>query len=171
MKEQQPGKTPSTTTIIIGVIVVIAVLFIGSRLWSGATNSANDVSPTSQPDDSEQVQQDNSDENLNLGSVVVAENVDRDGCAVNITESFGQNDIIYAVLQDSAMPEGTTVFARLYRDNVAVEDSDESTASEDYTNVCVNYAFESANGWESGDYEVEFFVNGNTYQSASFTVR
>jgi hypothetical protein len=156
--------------IIIGVVVVIAILFIGSRLLGGNGNS-NDPAPTSIPDNEEEVQQDNSDDSLVLGDVVVAENVDRDGCAVDETDSFDDNDTIYAVLADSAMPEGTTVFARLYHDDVAVEDADEITAPEDYTNVCVNFAFDSDNGWDSGDYEVEFFVNGNAYESAQFSVR
>jgi hypothetical protein len=69
------------------------------------------------------------------------------------------------------MPEGTTVFARLYHDDTAVEDTAEITADEDYSNVCVNFVFENDENWDSGDYEVEFFVNGNAYESAQFSVR
>lgn len=168
MKDQPQGKAPSGMTIIIGIVVVLVILFIGSRLLSGGGNTP---APTSIPEQEEEVQQENSDEGLNLGEVVVAENIDRDGCAVDVTDSFGENDPIYAVLSDSAMPEGTTVFARLYHDDVTVEDSDEITAPEDYTNICVNFVFENDEGWDSGDYEIEFFVNGNPYESANFSVR
>lgn len=171
MKDQPTSsKQPSGMMIIIGVVVVIAILFIGSRLLGGSGDS-NDPLPTSIPDNEQEVEQDNSDDSLVLGDVVVAENVDRDNCAVDVTESFDDNDTIYAVLSDSSMPEGTTVFARLYHDDVAVEDTDEDTAAEDYSSVCISYAFESDNGWDSGDYEVEFFVNGNAYESAQFSVR
>jgi hypothetical protein len=163
------SKQPSGTTIIIGIVVVLVVLFIASRLFSGGGGTDNPS--VSAPVDDSQPVQDNSDPNLNLGSVVVAENVDRDGCAVDVTDSFDDNDTIYAVLTDSAVPQGTTVFARLYHDGVALEDSDESTAADDYTNVCVNFAFDNSAGWDEGEYEVEFWVNGNAYQSASFTVR
>ncbi|NWF69272.1 MAG: hypothetical protein HXY40_09300 [Chloroflexi bacterium] len=171
MKQQpQQAGRPSTTTLIIGVVVVLVVLFIGSRLLGGG---AADAAPTNTPPPTAEAQteQDNSDDRLNLGAVVVAENVNRDGCAVDVTDRFDDDATIYAVLQDSAMPEGTVIFARLYRDDVAVEDSDELTAPQDYTNVCVNFAFDSADGWQSGSYEVEFFVNGNPYQSATFSVR
>jgi hypothetical protein len=107
---------------------------------------------------------------LNLGDVVVAENLDSNGCAVNVTDTFDQNDTIYVVLTDSAIPEGTTVFTRLYYENEPVEDSDEITAPQDFSNVCVNFAFENSEGWDEGDYEIEFYVNGSAYQSASFTV-
>jgi hypothetical protein len=170
MNQQQvptkaPAKQPSGTVIIIGIVVVLVVLFIASRLFGGSNT------PSTAPSSDNQPVQNNSDPNLNLGTVVVAENVDRDGCAVDITDTFNDDDTIYAVLEDSAVPQGTTVFARLYYDNQAVEDSNETTAADDYTNVCVNFAFDNNAGWESGDYEVEFWVNGNAYQSASFTVR
>jgi hypothetical protein len=171
-QQQVPTKAPATkqpsgTTIIIGIVVVLVVLFIASRLFGGS----GDVNPTNAPSSEDQPVQDNSDPNLNLGSVVVAENVDRDGCAVDVTSTFDDNDTIYAILEDTAAPEGTTVFARLYHDDVAVEDSDEITADRDFSNVCVNFAFDNSEGWDSGDYEVEFWVNGNAYQSTSFTVR
>jgi hypothetical protein len=171
-QQQAPTKAPTTNqpsgkTIIIGIIVVLVVVFIASRLFGGG----GDVNPTNAPANEDQPVQNNSDPNLNLGSVVVASNVDRDGCALDVTDTFDDNDTIYAVLGDSAIPQGTTVFARLYHDNQAVEDSDETTSDQDYSNVCVNFAFDNSQGWDSGEYEVEFWVNGNAYQSAPFTVR
>ncbi|MFN8374365.1 MAG: hypothetical protein U0694_16000 [Anaerolineae bacterium] len=168
MKDPQ-NKQPGGMQIIIGVVVVLVILFIASR-FLGGSQASETPAPTSQPDN-QQVEQNNSDSGLNLGSVVVAENVDRDGCAVDVTDRFDDNATVYAVLGDSAMPEGTRVFARLYRDDVAVEDRDEITADQDYTNVCVSFSFVPDQPWESGDYEVEIFVNGNAYESASFTVR
>jgi hypothetical protein len=154
--------------IIIGVIVVLVILFIGSRLLGGGGDAA---APTAAPDNNEAPVQENSDSGLNLGGVVVAENVDRDGCAVDVADRFGENDTVYAVLEDSSIPEGTRIFARLYRDNEAIEDRDEITADQDYSNVCVSFSFVPEEPWESGDYEVEIIVNGNPYQAASFTIR
>jgi hypothetical protein len=168
MKQKEQSGQPSGMVIIIGVVIVVAVLFLASRLLGGGQSTPD---PTATPEQEEEIVQDNSDSDLNLGNVVVAENVDRDGCAVDVTDTFGENDAIYAVLEDSAVPEGTTVFARLYRGNDTLEDSDEITANEDFTNVCVHFVFENEEDWDSGDYEVEFFVNGNAYESAAFTVR
>ena len=53
---------------------------------------------------------------------------------------------------------------------VAIEDRDEITADEDYTNVCVSFSFVPEEDWEPGDYSVEIFVNGNAYEAASFTI-
>lgn len=107
---------------------------------------------------------------LVLGEVVAAENIDRDGCAVDVTDRFDNDDAFYIVLQDSAIPEGTSVFVRLYQDGIAVEDTDELIAQQDYSNVCVNFVFENDDEWDSGEYEAEFFINGTAYQSVSFAV-
>lgn len=105
-----------------------------------------------------------------LEDVVAAENIDRDGCAIDITDTFSSDATFYIVLQDSGMAQGTTVFVRLYHEGEALEDSDEITAQQDYSNVCVNFAFENDTEWDSGEYEAQYFINGTAYQSVHFTV-
>jgi hypothetical protein len=168
VSQQQP-KAPSGTTIIIGVVIVIAVLFLASRLFGGGGQAADPTPPAATFNN--QPVQNNSDPNLNLGSVVTAESVDRDGCAVNVTTTYGRGDTFYGVLTDTQAPQGTTIFARLYQGSNAVEDSDEVTANQDYNNVCVNFAFTNNGNWDSGDYSIQFYVNGNAYDTADFTVR
>jgi hypothetical protein len=73
-------------------------------------------------------------------------------------------------MEDNAVPTGTRVFVRLYHEGIAVEDTDEVTAEQDYTNVCVNFVFDSTEGWDAGDYEAQYFVNGKAYRSVLFTV-
>jgi hypothetical protein len=109
--------------------------------------------------------------NFDLGDVVAAENLDSDGCAVNITDTYDSLDDFYIVMEDNAIPTGTSIFVRLYHESIAVEDTDEIMAEVDYANVCVNFVFDSTEGWDSGAYEAEFFVNGKAYRSVSFTVQ
>src|SRR5689334_7711798 len=103
-KQQEPvnKQQPNGVTIIIGVVIVIAVLFLASRLFGGNQSSAEPTAtPVTVRDNNEPVQS-NSDSGLDLGDVVVAENVDRDGCAVDVTDTFNDDDSIYAVLTDTA---------------------------------------------------------------------
>jgi len=109
-----------------------------------------------------------------LGDVVVSEGIDNEGCATNSVTRFADNDPVYVILEDATLPEGTRIFARLYRGNQAVEDTEELEADQDYSNVCVNFVFEpsaSAEVWETGDYEVEFYVDGNSYRAVEFEIR
>lgn len=113
-------------------------------------------------------------ETRTLGDVVVSEGIDNEGCSTNIVTQFADNDPVYVILEDATLPEGTRIFARLYRDNRAVEDTEELVADQDYSNVCVNFVFEPTAGakvWETGDYEIEFFVNGNSYRAVEFEIR
>jgi len=82
-------------------------------------------------------------------------------------------DRFYVVALNSEVPEGTTIFARLYRDGEAIEDLPAITSNQDYNNSCINFVFETSDGdnFESGDYEAEFFVNGNSYNSVDFSIR
>jgi hypothetical protein len=169
------------TAAIVTIVVIIGLLLLG-RFVTGMMSN-NDTPTTSDTinntnNDNTLNPQNNTTNNTtntdNLGPVVVAQNIDRDNCAVDATNSFDDNDPIYVVLEDSQLPEGTAMFARLYRDGTAIEDTRELVAEEDYDNVCVSFVFEPtdrAEVWESGDYEVEFYVNGNAYQSTSFDIR
>jgi hypothetical protein len=109
-----------------------------------------------------------------LGDVVVSSGLDENGCAIDSVTSFDNNDPVYVILQSSTFPAGTRLFARLYQDNQAVEDTDELVADQAYSNVCVNFVFEPsarAEVWDTGNYGVEFYVDGNSYGSVDFEIR
>lgn len=105
--------------------------------------------------------------------IVLTSGLDENGCAMDSVTTFETTDAIYVVLRASAVEEGTSFFARLYDANVALEDTEEVMADQDYNDVCVNFEFAPARGttWTAGDYEIEFFVNGNSYQFIDFEVR
>jgi len=154
-------------TIVIGIIIIIAVFLIGPRLFN-----TDNVTPT--PDN----QVDNRsgqavDDNIQLGQVVSAQNIDRDGCPVNATTSFETSESVYVVAENSDVPSGTSVFVRLYHEGTPVEDAPEITADQDYTNSCINFVFEPSNGasFDPGTYEAEFIINGNPAESVSFEIR
>jgi protein-disulfide isomerase len=111
---------------------------------------------------------------LQFGRVVSASNIDQYGCPVDPTDNYRPSDAIYIVMEESDIPQGTSVFARLFRDGMPVEDSDVITADRDYTNTCVYFIFEAtpvAEVLEQGDYSAQIIVNGNPGELVTFEVR
>jgi len=183
MQQAPTNNSQMRTAAIVTIVVIIGLLLLG-RFVTGmmgndntpTTNETNTTNTTTTNNGNTQLNpQNNTTTNTaNLGPVVAARNIDRDNCAVDATTSFDDNDPIYVVLEDSELVRGTAMFARLYQNGTAVEDTRELVAEEDYDNVCVSFVFEptdSAEVWEEGNYEVEFYINGNAYQSTSFQIR
>lgn len=109
-----------------------------------------------------------------LGDVVTSDALDDEGCATTSITDFDEDDPVYVVLQGSTFPQGTRLFARLYQDDQAVEDTEELVADQAYSNVCAHFVFSPsarAEVWEPGNYEVEFYVNGNPYDSVAFEIQ
>jgi hypothetical protein len=113
------------------------------------------------------------DVDIRLGEIVTAGSINDLGCAENFDSTFDEADRIYVVAEDSDFPQGTDVFVRLYHNGDAVEDAPEITADQDYENTCVNFLFVPENGevFDAGDYDAEFFVNGEESGSVSFVVQ
>lgn len=111
--------------------------------------------------------------NSDLGQLVATTRLDRDGCPTTSENTFETGDSIYVVAVDSEIEEGTEIFARMYHDNIAIEDTAPIVASQDYGNTCVNFIFEPQTyiGLEDGTYEIEFIVNGNPTDSINFRVQ
>jgi hypothetical protein len=182
MQQAPTNNSQMRTAAIVTIVVIIGLLLLGRFVTVMIDNintpttrdtidNTNNTNGDLVPNNNNTTNNTNLD---NLGPVVAAQNIDRDGCAVDATTSFDSNDDIYVVLEDSALPRNTSMFARLYKDNVAIEDTDELVTEDDYDNVCVNFVFEPtdrAEVWEDGNYEVEFYVNGNAYQATSFQIR
>lgn len=183
MQQAPTNNSQMRTAAIVTIVVIIGLLLLG-RFVTGMMG--NDNTPTTSdtiddtnnnntfPNNTNTTNNNTTLDTSNLGPVVAAQNIDRDNCAVDATTSFDDNDPIYVVLEDSQLEQGTTMFARMYQDGTAVEDTRELVAEEDYNNVCVSFVFEPtdrAEVWEPGNYEVEFYINGNAYQSTSFQIR
>ena len=160
-------------TIALGVILLCAAVFILPRFFGGG----NDFEPQTVPDTDTDtgnppVEDVETNGNADLGSLVVTSGVDRDGCPIDDLGSLESTDSFYVVAPDSVVDQGTDIFARLYRDGTAIEDVPIITADRDYTNTCINFIFEKTDGtnFEPGDYEVEFWVNGNAADSITFRI-
>lgn len=183
MQQAPSNSSQMRTAAIVTIVVIIGLLLLGRFVTGMMDNNTTNTTTTDTIDNTNSngdlVPPGNNTNNTtlntsNLGPVVAAQSVDRDNCAVDTTSTFDTNDAVYVVMEDAELPQGTTMFARLYRDGVAVEDTRELTAEEDYDNVCVSFVFEptaSAEVWDAGEYEAEFFVNGNSYRSTSFDIR
>lgn len=155
-------------TIAIGILIILALVVIVPRLF----NTNNATSPTTTTTDDTGYQEGEPATNPSLGTVVTASNVDREGCPTSETTTFDNGDTVYVGVNDSSIPQGTVMFARLSLNGQPIEDTDVITADADYS--CVAFAFDattSAEVLESGDYEAQLFVNGNPGDSVAFTVR
>ena len=158
-------------TIAIGIIVILALVLIVPRLFNTDNATNNDTNTTTTTDDTNNEVGEPAT-NPSLGTVVSAANVDREGCPADETTTFDNGDTIYVGVNNSNIPQGTDMFARLYFDGEPIEDTDVITADADYS--CVAFSFDattSAEVMESGDYEAQLFVNGNPGDSVAFSVR
>lgn len=183
MQQAPSNSSQMRTAAIVTIVVIIGLLLLGRFVTGMMDNNTNDTTTTNTTTttngNGDLVPPSSNTNNTTLdtsglGLVVAAQSVDRDNCAVNTTSTFDTNDAVYIVMEDARLEQGTTMFARLYRNGVAVEDTRELTAEDDYDNVCVSFVFEpsaSAEVWDAGQYEAEFFVNGNSYRSTSFDIR
>jgi len=154
-------------SIALAVIVICGAVLLLPRLFGEGDNVITD--PTTAIDD---VSSQSQDESIVLGNLVITEQIDSNGCPTEQVSSLENTNRFYVVAPDSAFPEGTTVFVRLYRDGVVVEDLPLITANQDYSDTCVNFVFETVNGddFDEGEYEAEFWVNGNSYSSVRFDI-
>lgn len=107
----------------------------------------------------------------NLGQMFVANQVSNDGCPADLSGQFFADDPIFVGLERSDLPRGTSVFARLYQDGQAIEDTNEIVADQAMNDTCVWFAFEPrGGGFDPGEYTAEIIVNGNAVDRASFDV-
>lgn len=156
-------------TIIIGVIILVgAIYFLPKILGNDDSDSNNDNDNSSGNSTT-----DSTATGANLGQIVTANAVDRDGCAADSTSTFSTSGPIYVVAQGSEVQQGTAIFVRLYYQGQIIEDLPEITADQDYNDTCINFVFEPTQGaaFEPGQYEAEFVVNGNQSDSVTFQVR
>jgi hypothetical protein len=156
--------------VAIGLLLLVAAVIFIPRLLDGGGDDAGD-----RIDDDDNVVdttggQTVSDE-FDLGRPVAAPSVDRDNCPVETTSEFDDTDDIYVVAPDSSVVEGTSVFVRIYQDGTPVEDLPEIIADQDYENSCIAFVVEAVDGeFDSGQYEAEFYVNGNAAGSVTFEI-
>jgi hypothetical protein len=140
-------------------LVLIAALLAACGLFGGAARER---------------EQENAQvtEGAQLGRVVTAEGIGEQNAPVQETDTFSASqDFIYVVAEADHIDEGTTLFARWFRDGKPLEDSSELTADRDYSNTYVEFHLENLQDrMEPGDYSVQLFVNGNPVKSVDFRV-
>lgn len=140
------------------VLLLLTIALAGCGLF-GATNE--------RARENEEVTQ-----GIDLGDVVTAEGIGADNEPIDETDRFDSSqDYIYVVAEADFIEEGTTLFARWYRDDEPFEDSSEIVADRDYRDTYIEFHLENLdNRFEEGDYRVEIFANGNPVAEADFEV-
>jgi hypothetical protein len=165
-----PQKRWGCGSIALVAVLICGALFLLPRLFGGGDNADpnNDTNVDSGDDAGAQ----SASDDVRLGTLEISEEVDRDGCPVDSVSSLRNSERFYVVAPNSEVPEGTDIFVRLYQDGVVVEDLPIITADQDYNSTCINFVFETVDGddFDPGQYEAEFWVNGNSYDSIQFEI-
>lgn len=107
-----------------------------------------------------------------LGALHTTSAVDDNGCAMDDTVDFYANEPVYIAMDETYIPSGTELFARLVYQGQPVEDTDPIVADQDM-DTCVWFVFEgdSVSGLEPGSYEAEVYVNGSLADRTDFIIR
>lgn len=110
--------------------------------------------------------------NLNLGQFMATSRVDGNGCPTDLVDSYDPQDPIVVGLEESDIPAGTEIYARLVSDGQTIETTQPITADQDMRS-CVWFQFDSDNrsGFDPGRYEAQIFVNGSRADRVDFIVR
>lgn len=168
MQQSQPQGNNRGQIIAIIVVIVLAAAVLLPRLFNNTSTPTSTVPSIPQQSNPSS----NTTGNIQIGNPVAASGIDNNGCAKGTTTSFSTNSNIYVVAPNSNVPAGTTVFARLLRDNNPIEDTSEITANQDYVNNCINFVFQPTGApFTPGNYEAQFFINGNQGPSVQFNVQ
>jgi hypothetical protein len=105
-----------------------------------------------------------------LGRVVTTSSVTSDGCPTGEVREFYTDESIYLSVEESFIPAGTDLFARLNYAGEPVEDTDEIRTERDRES-CVWFVFEPRGGFTPGRYTVELFINGSLVESLPVDIR
>jgi len=164
---QNPQGSNRGQIIAIIVVIVLAAAVLLPRIFNNTSTPTSTV-----PSVPQQSNPSSDTANIQIGNPVSASGIDGNGCSAGTTSSFSTNQKIYVVAPNSNIPQGTTVYARLLRNNAPVEDTSEITADKDYVNNCINFVFEPTGApFATGNYEAQFFINGNQGPSVQFNVQ
>lgn len=147
------------TFVHVAILILVTGLLTGCGLFGGAAREREN--------ENEAIT-----EGVDLGSVVMAEGIGENNAPVNETDTFSASqDFIYVVAEANHIESGSTLYARWSRDGEAFEDSNEITADRDYNDTYVEFHLENLQDrFETGDYSVQLFVNGNPVETVEFQV-
>lgn len=149
----------------IGCVLVVIALIAGAFLLFGGLGGGSDIPQTG----GNQLPGASASEGR-LGQPYVAREVSRSGCPVDSTNDFYYDEVIYAGYDESLIPDGTEIFARLSYEGDPVEDAPAVTADQDLR-TCVWFEFQPGReGFYPGNYTVDLFVNGNRSETLAFEV-
>jgi len=180
-----PGGNMKWVLLIGGILVcaVCAIVATGGNLLGRSSPALPPVVvqqptvdfssvPNAQPTDfSVPINSDQTNGAVQWGPVVTSRAVGEGNAPTDTTKQFSVNErVIYAVAQ-ATVPANTRIFARWSRDGSPFEDTTEIVSDRAYQNTNIEFhIMPSGAPFKSGNYTVQFFVNGNPGPQAQFTV-
>lgn len=108
-----------------------------------------------------------------LGAFVTARSIGSDSSPQNVTNTFGPNDTVYAVVQVQQFAQGNRVFARWSVNGTIRQDTQEIVADRDYSNTYLEFHIQGDNGQplSTGNWTVQLVINGNPGPTVNFRVQ
>jgi hypothetical protein len=98
---------------------------------------------------------------VRLGDGSTTTQIDQNGCPLYANNTFNTRDTIYMSFENSFIPAGTSMFARLSFRGSPVEDTDEIYSERDMRS-CFWFMFDPGQGrFTQGDYSVTLYINGS----------
>jgi hypothetical protein len=165
----QRGFKPSRIVLIVGGLIVLClfVVFGGARSLLGGLTGPAGGDRTSSRDALPQT----GNQRAELGRAYTSTQVDQAGCPLDDVAEFYPDEPVYVSIDRSFIPRGTEMFARLYYEGQVLEDTDAIVADRDLDS-CVWFVFEGSRGGslQTGDYEVDIYVNGQVVETLDFYV-
>lgn len=109
---------------------------------------------------------------VDLGQFMATSRVDSDGCPTDSADVYRPDDPIVVALEESLLPRGTEVYARLLYEGETVETAQPIVADRDIQS-CVWFQFDAntTRGFDPGRYEAQIFVDGSRSDSVDFIVQ
>jgi hypothetical protein len=159
MSMNRNTKALRSNVLFVMIALLLSTTLAGCGLFGGAERE--------RVEENEEVTQ-----GIDLGDVVTAQGVGEGNRPIDETNDFSASqDVIYVVAEVDHIEEGTTLFARWYRDGEAIEDSSEIVADRDYTDTYLEFHLTNEqNEFEEGDYRVEILANGNPVEEVEFSI-
>ena len=161
------GKSGKPLGIGLILVLVVGAICLFSVFGGGLSNLLGGGSIPSTGSDNPLPQGDQGQ----LGQMYAALNVDANGCPLDTSSQFYSDETIYIGVDESQIPQGTSMFVRLLHEGQPVEDAPEIQADRNMRS-CVWFEFQpdTARGFDPGSYEGELYVNRQLVDSIRFEV-
>lgn len=138
-------------------VVALACLVMGL----GAMSCTKKTAETSSPATAQEVR---------VTAVDLGRSIGSDRKITDATDTFAANDVIYASVRTSGTSPSAVLKARwTYQDGQVVDETEQSIAPS--ADAATEFHISKPDGWPTGKYKLEVFLNGTAVETEEFEVK